>query len=212
MKSLTRFAAAMLAAIFCLLVPAQATMFTPLERSSKAASCGVERIEIKTLTDPTAGSVQMTPVQTTVENLRIIPIPPGYNRYDDSFRYPAELHVYTVTAQIIGFKHESDRDFHIVIASPDNAAQTMIAEPPDPNCPLSQKSGHAAQFEAVRDTMVRCFGEPTTYFRRLSGHPIAVLTGVGYFDPLHGQTGVAPNGIELHPLLSLTVLSGCFAP
>ena len=28
------------------------------------------------------------------------------------------------------------------------------------------------------------------------------LTGVGYFDPIHGQSGVAPNGIELHPVLS----------
>jgi hypothetical protein len=24
---------------------------------------------------------------------------------------------------------------------------------------------------------------------------------VGFFDFLHGQTGVAPNGIELHPLV-----------
>lgn len=210
MKSLTRFAAALLTAVFFLFVPAQA--MTPLERSSKAASCGVERIEIKTLTDPTASTVQMVPERTTVEALRSIPVPAGYNRYNDSWRYPPERHVYTITAQIIGFKHESDRDFHIVIASPNNAAQTMIVEPPDPNCPLSQKSGHAAQFAAVRTTMVRCFGEPTSYFRHLSGHPIAVLTGVGYFDPLHGQTGVAPNGMELHPLLSLTILSGCYAP
>ncbi len=212
MNTLTRFFAAMIAAVFLLLVPAQATMFTPLERSSKAASCGVERIEIKTLTDPTAGTVQMKPVQTTVEHLRSLPVPPGYNRYDDSSRYPAERHVYSVTAQIIGFKHESDRDFHIVIASPDNASQTMIVEPPDPNCPISKQSGHAAQFAAVRATMVRCFGEPTKSFRRLSGHPIAVLTGVGFFDVPHGQTGRAPNAIELHPLLALTILKGCYAP
>jgi hypothetical protein len=25
--------------------------------------------------------------------------------------------------------------------------------------------------------------------------------GIGFFDYLHGQTGVAPNGIELHPVL-----------
>jgi hypothetical protein len=28
------------------------------------------------------------------------------------------------------------------------------------------------------------------------------LTGVGFWDEIHGQTGVAPNGIELHPVLS----------
>ena len=30
------------------------------------------------------------------------------------------------------------------------------------------------------------------------------LAGVGMFDFLHGQTGVAPNGIELHPVLEIT--------
>lgn len=29
------------------------------------------------------------------------------------------------------------------------------------------------------------------------------ITGVGFFDRVHGQNGVAPNGIELHPLLDI---------
>jgi hypothetical protein len=29
------------------------------------------------------------------------------------------------------------------------------------------------------------------------------VTGVGFFDFIHGQTGVAPNGIELHPILNI---------
>jgi hypothetical protein len=29
----------------------------------------------------------------------------------------------------------------------------------------------------------------------------ATITGVGFFDIVHGQSGVAPNGIELHPAL-----------
>jgi hypothetical protein len=32
--------------------------------------------------------------------------------------------------------------------------------------------------------------------------PVTV-TGVGFFDRIHGQTGVAPNGIELHPVLDI---------
>jgi hypothetical protein len=27
-------------------------------------------------------------------------------------------------------------------------------------------------------------------------------TGVGFFDKKHGQRGIAPNGVELHPVLS----------
>jgi len=34
----------------------------------------------------------------------------------------------------------------------------------------------------------------------------AVVTGVAFFDFKHGQTGVAPNGIELHPILGFRCL------
>jgi hypothetical protein len=34
----------------------------------------------------------------------------------------------------------------------------------------------------------------------------ATIEGVGFLDFLHGQRGVAPNGIELHPVLRFT---GC---
>lgn len=41
--------------------------------------------------------------------------------------------------------------------------------------------------------------------RRLVVHPPepgkATIRGIGFFDFLHGQTGVAPNGIELYPVL-----------
>jgi len=33
------------------------------------------------------------------------------------------------------------------------------------------------------------------------------VTGVAFFDFLHGQTGVAPNGIELDPVLGFACLS-----
>jgi hypothetical protein len=33
--------------------------------------------------------------------------------------------------------------------------------------------------------------------------PVTV-TGIGFFDPIHGQEGVAPNGVELHPILEIT--------
>ena len=34
----------------------------------------------------------------------------------------------------------------------------------------------------------------------------ARITGVGFFDDVHGQMGVAPNGIELHPILRVEFL------
>ena len=31
-----------------------------------------------------------------------------------------------------------------------------------------------------------------------------VVRGIGFFDRLHGQTGMAPNGLELHPVVGIT--------
>jgi len=35
---------------------------------------------------------------------------------------------------------------------------------------------------------------------------LAQIIGVGFFDTLHGQNGVAPNGVELHPVLDFSML------
>jgi hypothetical protein len=39
---------------------------------------------------------------------------------------------------------------------------------------------------------------------RLCSH--ARVVGVAFFDFKHGQTGVAPNAIELHPILDFACL------
>ena len=35
------------------------------------------------------------------------------------------------------------------------------------------------------------------------------VRGVGFFDYSHGQIGVAPNAIELHPILQICFGQGC---
>jgi hypothetical protein len=37
---------------------------------------------------------------------------------------------------------------------------------------------------------------------------IVDITGIGFFDKIHGQTSVARNGIELHPILRIKTISG----
>jgi hypothetical protein len=57
--------------------------------------------------------------------------------------------------------------------------------------------------DAARAALVAACGSPnTSSFKNLTG--TATLTGVGFFDIIHGQTGFAPNGIELHPVLSFS--------
>lgn len=174
----------------------------PAHAAASAERCGVERESVKVLADVDAPSIDFTPRTSSVEALRALPVPPDYNR-NSARRYEAEKHVVRVSAQLVGWKFEADRDFHIVIAQPGHPDETMIAEPPDPACSTSPK---AADFAAVRAQFVKCFGQPARW-KKLP--PMIVeLDGVAYFDPIHGQTGVAPNGIELHPLLSVKTVSG----
>jgi hypothetical protein len=80
----------------------------------------------------------------------------------------------------------------------------MIAEIPDPGCVKNPAA--KARVAQARSAFVRQVGTPTSYYtflrRRVS------LTGPGFFDFVHGQKGVAPNGIELHPVLAFRTLSG----
>ena len=58
----------------------------------------------------------------------------------------------------------------------------------------------------ARSALIAACGQPSSSsFHQLQG--TATVTGVGFFDILHGQTGVAPNGIELHPVLRLSGLN-----
>jgi hypothetical protein len=48
--------------------------------------------------------------------------------------------------------------------------------------------------------LIRGCGSPSrSEFVQLRG--TATITGVGFFDFQHGQSGVAPNGIVLHPVV-----------
>ena len=82
----------------------------------------------------------------------------------------------------------------------DGAGRTMIAEIPSPSCvgpnsPFAAGIAHArAQFDAM-------FTATTTF--QNANVPVQI-TGVGFFDYFEGQEGIAPNGIELHPIIDIT--------
>jgi hypothetical protein len=70
----------------------------------------------------------------------------------------------------------------------------MIAEAPAPYCDLN-----ATPVRAPPDA---CRSKPCTNV------PSSPRDRVAFFDFDHGQTGVAPNAIELHPILGFRCLSG----
>jgi hypothetical protein len=153
---------------------------------------------VKTLSDGGASEVNLTPQPATVDGLRALvePDPPirgGEPRRDD------ERQVYAVTVTLVRSKREDDRDVHLVIADPSDHSHTMIVELPDIACAGAVASARVVEMRAARAAFEAACGKPTTKFRELSG--TAVITGVLFFDEKHGQDGLAPNGVELHPLL-----------
>ncbi|RAG85576.1 hypothetical protein DN069_11105 [Streptacidiphilus pinicola] len=164
--------------------------------AATTGSCGVERWAVKTGTDADAGLINLsssTPTSISALTSRTAPSTlPANNRVQ-----PTETTVFKVTATLDEFKLEADSDYHLVLD--DGAGHTMIGEIPDPAC-VGTGSPLASGIANARNEFDAKYS-PTGSFRTVNV-PVTV-TGVGFFDFLHGQTGVAPNGIELHAILDI---------
>jgi len=159
-------------------------------------SCGVERWSIKTGTDADAGLINLqSPTQTTIASLISLPAPttlPTNNRIQ-----PTETTVFQLYATLTEYKLEADSDYHLILS--DGVGNTMIAEMASPTCVASSSRLLPGIQNARSEFDARYI---TTSSFQTANVPVSI-TGVGFFDFLHGQTGVAPNGIELHAVLDI---------
>jgi len=164
--------------------------------SNLLAQCGVERWSVKTGTDADAGMVNLNaPMNTTIANMRAFPTPnpiPANNRVS-----PAETTLWVINATLTVFKLESDSDYHLVIQ--DASGNTMITEIPAPSC-VGSGSPFLSGITNARSEFDARFTATTSF--QTANIPVQI-TGVGMFDFPHGQTGAAPNQIELHPVLNV---------
>ena len=170
-----------------------------------SGSCGVERWTIKTGSDAAVGQVNLTPVNTTIAALRGIAVPSGFGASSPRFTYAGSpeiqaFHLSNVT--LTQYKLESDSDYHLILQ--DASGNTMIAEIAYPGCLTG--SQWTTEVTASRNAFDAKYAVTTSF--QTAGDTVTV-TGVGFFDVLHGQTGVAPNGIELHSILSICWGSNC---
>jgi hypothetical protein len=167
---------------------------------SLVTQCGSERWGVKTLTDVAAPMVRFASVKTTtVDRLRRLKAPTGLKGTTPR-RLGAERTVYRVTALLMSMRKEDDSDLHVVISDP-KLGGSMIVEFPSSTCTAGgEKAERRAMRQARADLAAACGGESGASPVTLTG--TATITGVGFFDVIHGQTGVAPNGIELHPALT----------
>jgi hypothetical protein len=147
-------------------------------------ACGGDRWTVKTLQDR---PYLLRARKTTIHFLITRPAP----SHLPNSRLPFEHHVYTVVATVWGVRPEGDGDLHVLRRQ---GANHMISEAPSPNCDKHATAYRRRQMRVARSHVRLCAR--------------ARVTGVAFFDFPHGQTGVAPNAIELHPILGFRCLSG----
>ena len=164
--------------------------------------CASERWPVKVGTDSAACTIDLTPSLTTIGDLRALKAP---GTYPTSSRIaPTEETVFLLRdVTLVEYKQETDLDYHLVIQ--DSTGRTMIAEIPDPGC-LPSSGPWYSMVQAVRTAFNAKFPVSSS-FRTVSA--TVSLKGIGFFDVMHGQTGVAPNGIELHPVIGFCTGAGC---
>ena len=169
------------------------------EQLSASGSCGVFRWAVKTGTDSGAASVNLTPVDTTQAALIALPKPASL---PSSRIAPTELQVVRLTnVTLTQYKSEPDSDYHLGIVS--GGAQ-MEAEIASPGC--APGSVFANALAAARAAFDARFTVTGSY--QQANIPVTI-TGVAFFDmPAHGANG-APNGIEIHPILSICFGQDC---
>jgi hypothetical protein len=170
--------------------------------------CGSERQLVKVAADANAGTVNILPQRdTTIEALGALPAPdPPIAGGEARGRWSsmaAEFETFRIEGSIFAARKEDDGDIHLALS--DGRDHHLIAEVVDPRC--AEGSIALDPIRAVR-LQLRAYLEVFTRQRleeRLVGKHVLV-TGIGFFDKLHGQKGAAPNGIELHPVIRLEAL------
>jgi len=156
---------------------------------------GEEHWAQKVLIDKAADSIDLTILPATIKDLTSIDTKLPENKYKESKpRMEIERHIYQIKHCIISdILRENDNDLHLVIE--DGHGNHMIAEVPDELCADAKKSDWSGNFEEVRITVLK--------YANNYRHFLFTVTGVLFVDKSHGQTGVAPNSIELHPIIDI---------
>ena len=168
----------------------------PFDPALAALSCPIERGPVKEGSDADRYRVSTTITATSVAYLVSRPKPSSYP--NNNRLVPYERMTWQLTATLLQYKQESDGDVHLVMQ--DSAGRKMIAELPTSAC-VPASSRWQAAIAAARASFTHSY-TPTTswhYVRRT-----VTLKGLALFDPPHGQTGAAGNGIELHPVTAVT--------
>lgn len=158
--------------------------------------CSIERLSVKTGTDPDASLVDLlnivpTTIATMYSWTAPNPIPAN------SRSAPHEQTVYAVNATLTRYKLADDSDYYLVL---EDAQGRTVTSKVVCACCVGAQSPFLNAITVARNQ----FDARLTATSSFQNVRIPVrITGVGFFDSIQGQPGAAPNGIEIHPILSI---------
>jgi len=201
--------------------PATTAKHTGINRTIQEMLDRGERWPVKVGADSGALDISIDPqnaASTTVTAMRQKPRPTGLPNKQYSGQFEQSIHAsradstestqYQISGWILGAKWEDspqtgDDDFHIVISdNPQDRTNTMVVEIPNPRY-VPDSSPFAGLIGQVRQQFSQKVGNLTEKMNWFAQPIHAAISGIGFWDYSHGQTGVAPNAIELHPVLRI---------
>ena len=176
----------------------------------RSSGCpGDFRWPVKTLSDRNDRFVDFRPQGSYVEEVRKFPRPPGIGPRTPRMRNQ-ERQVFRVGIRLVESRLATTGDIVLIGKNVIDPRVSIALEFPDPTCDGAARSAKRRAMRRARAAFIRECGMPGRKVRYL-GYGVATVTGVGYFDSLKGPAAVAPNGFELHPVLSFST-PGCNNP
>lgn len=163
--------------------------------------CGKERWDVKNLSDKEAKSIKWTPIRTTVKSLSQLKqeYPVNDKTFNKKIRFGYEFNIYEIKCRIREYRKEDDGDYHLVLVDLKDTTSTIVGEIVNPLCTdISKNNNYLNTFISTRSE----FEKMKIAHNKVKSGTYTVI-GVCFFDKIHGQLGVAPNGVELHPIMDI---------
>ncbi len=165
--------------------------------------CGVKRWDVKTLSDKDTNCINFkllikSSVHEQVNKQRPIKSPKE--------RLSGEDTVYSIVCYIVCFKKEKDdKDIHLVLQDPETM-ETMVGEVISEECQSVQLTSRYRKIKKLNEWFNANIGNPKAKFYYPPTPILVHITGIGFYDFNHGQKGMAANGREIHPILSMELI------
>lgn len=167
--------------------------------SGQSTKCvGVQRWEVKTLQDETAAQINFTPKTISLNDILSKVKTADWSLAKDNMRQQDEFQVFSVTGKIPFVNTEGDGDIHIELMDETNPDLHLVAEIPNPDCEITKNSPYKDKFRKTRNDFLNKYQDKSVWSKGKFE-----ITGVLFHDKDNHGTGGNPNGVEIHPVMSI---------